>query len=74
MKISLDIVPDKIIRQYNIRALDSNFWVYMEIRKGMPGLKQARHIENDRHQPSPMPTELPPCMKKIFLRCSRPVR
>ena len=29
MKIALDIVPDKIIRQYNLCALASNGWVYM---------------------------------------------
>ena len=50
MKISLDIVPDKIVRQYNIRALASNGWVYMETRKGIPGLKQSRRIVNDRLQ------------------------
>ena len=26
MKIDLDIVPDEIIRQYNLRALASNGW------------------------------------------------
>ena len=50
MKISLDIVPKKIIHQYNLRALASNGWVYMEICKGMTGLKQARRITNDRLQ------------------------
>ena len=29
MKIDLDIVPDEIIRQYNLRTLASNGWVYM---------------------------------------------
>ena len=48
MKIALDIVPNKIIHQYNLRALASNIWVYMEIRRGMPGLKQAGPIANDR--------------------------
>ena len=50
MKIDLDIVPDEIIRQYNLRTLASNGWVYMEIRKVMPGLKQAGRIVNDRLQ------------------------
>ena len=50
MKIALDIVPNEIIRQYNIHAQASNGWVYMEIRKVMPGLKQAGRIVNERHQ------------------------
>ena len=50
MKIALNISPDKIIRQYNLSALASNGWVYMEIHKGMPGLKQAGRIVNERLQ------------------------
>ena len=50
MKIALDIVSDEIIRQYNLCDLASNGWVYMEIRKGMPGLKQAGRILNDSLQ------------------------
>ena len=48
MKISLAILPEEIIAQYNLLQLVSNGWVYLEIRKGMPGLKQAGHIVNDR--------------------------
>ena len=33
MKIALDIVPDKIVRQYNLCALASNGWIYKEICK-----------------------------------------
>ena len=29
MNISLDIVPNEIILQYNLRSLTSNGWVYM---------------------------------------------
>ena len=47
MKTALDIVPKKIICQYNICALASNGLVYMEICKVIPGLKQAGHITND---------------------------
>ena len=48
MKISLACIPDKIIDQYSLRTLSYDGWVYLEIRKGMPGLKQAGHISNDR--------------------------
>ena len=48
MKISLVILPEEIIAQYNLFQLASNGWVYLEIRKGMPGLRQAGHIANDR--------------------------
>jgi hypothetical protein len=49
MKMHLDVFPDEIIDQYHLRDLtDKNGWVYMEIRKGIPGLKQAGRIANDR--------------------------
>ena len=39
MKIAMEFFPNEIICQYNLRDLASNSWVYMEICKGMPGLK-----------------------------------
>ena len=48
MKISLAILPEEITAQYNLLQLSSNGWVYLEIRKVMPGLKQAGRIANDR--------------------------
>ena len=48
MKISLAILPEEIIAQYNLLQLASNGWLYLEIRKGMPGLKQAGRIANNR--------------------------
>ena len=47
MKISLSIIPEEIITQHNLHELAKDGWVYMEIRKGMPGLKQADKIAND---------------------------
>ena len=46
MKIALDLLLDEIIRQYGLADIASNGWIYMEIRKGMPGLKQAGRIVN----------------------------
>ena len=48
MKLSLACIPDEIIDQYNLNTLSSDGWVYLEIHKGMPGLKQAGHISNDQ--------------------------
>ena len=48
MKLALACIPDKIIEQYNFHALSSDGWVYLEIQKGMPGLKQAGRIANKR--------------------------
>ena len=41
MKLALTCIPDEIIDQYSLRTLSSDGWVYLEIRKGMPGLKIA---------------------------------
>ena len=46
MKLPFSIIPDEIIAQYNLK--DKGVWVYIKIRQGMPGLKQAGIIANDR--------------------------
>jgi hypothetical protein len=33
--------PEEIIQKYNLNALAVDGWVYIEIQKGMYGLKQA---------------------------------
>ena len=48
MKITLDIIPEEIIQQYNLRNLAHKGFVYMEIQKGMYGLPQAVNMENDK--------------------------
>ena len=48
MKLALACIPDEIIDQYNLRALSSNSWVYLDIRKVMPGPKQSGRIDKDR--------------------------
>ena len=42
MKISLAILPEEIIAQYNLLQLASNGWVYLEIRNAA-GMFQAWH-------------------------------
>ena len=46
--MSLNIIPKEIITQYELHTIAVNFWVYMEIRKGMPGLKQSGIFSHDR--------------------------
>ena len=48
MKLALSCIPDEIIEHYSLCTLSSNGWVYLEIRKGMPGLNQAGRIANNR--------------------------
>ena len=37
-----------MLAQYNLRQLSKDGWVYMEIHKGIPGLKHAGRIANER--------------------------
>ena len=46
MKLPFSIIPDEIFAQYNLK--DEGVWVYIKIRQGIPGLKQAGLIANDR--------------------------
>ena len=48
MKLPLDIIPEEIIQQYNLRNLEHKGFVYMEIQKGMYGLPQAGKVANDK--------------------------
>ena len=48
MKIKYSKIPQEIIDEYNLdKIVAEDGHVYMEIRKGMPGLKQAGKIAND---------------------------
>ena len=44
MNPTLNIIPDEIIQQYNLRKLAHKVFVYMEIQKGMYGLPQEGKI------------------------------
>jgi hypothetical protein len=46
MKILLSRFPEEIIQEYNLNALAVDGWFYIEIRKGMHGLKQAGILAN----------------------------
>jgi hypothetical protein len=46
MKMLLSRFPEEIVQKYNLSALAVGGWVYIEIRKGMYGLKQAGLLAN----------------------------
>jgi hypothetical protein len=46
MKMLVSCFPEEIIQKYNLNALAVDGWVYIEIRKGMYGLKQAGVLAN----------------------------
>jgi hypothetical protein len=50
MKMLLTRFPEEIIQKYNLNALAVDGWVYIEIRKGMYGLKQAGLLANQLFQ------------------------
>ena len=52
MKMKLKIIPQEIIDQYQPQDLEENGWVYMNIVKGMPGLKQAAPHASHRDRKS----------------------
>jgi hypothetical protein len=44
MKMMLSRFPEEIVQKYNPNALAVDGWVYIEIRRGMYGLKQAGRL------------------------------
>jgi hypothetical protein len=46
MKMLLSCFPGEIVQKYNLNALAVDGWVYIKIRKGMYGLKQAGLLAN----------------------------
>ena len=47
-RIAFASIPPELFEQYGLARLQHNIWVYMKIRNGMPGLKQAGRIANDQ--------------------------
>jgi hypothetical protein len=50
MKLPIKLIPQEIIDQHHLLDLVHNGYVYIEIRKGMRGLKQAGRIANHQLQ------------------------
>ena len=47
MKLPMSIILERIIKQYNLHHIAEGGWVYIEILKGMYGLKQSGRIVHD---------------------------
>jgi hypothetical protein len=47
MQLPINIIPDEIIMQYNLKELEHDGKVYIEIQKGMYGLPQAGILANN---------------------------
>lgn len=45
--LDFNLIPREIVKKYNLHDYVHNRQVYMEIRKGMYGLPQARKLAND---------------------------
>jgi hypothetical protein len=50
MRMLLSRFPEEIVEKYTLKALAVDSWVYIEIRKGMYGLKQAGLLSNQMLQ------------------------
>ena len=75
MRLLLHSISDKITAQYNLLALALDGWVYLEIRKGIPGLKKSGIITNnsltlylDKHGYAPVP-----CMPLLWANAHLPI-
>ena len=54
MNLPLSMFPQEIVQQYNLKDLvAADGYVYMEIRKGITGLKQARKLAINRLTKNP---------------------
>jgi hypothetical protein len=75
MKMLLSRFPEEIIKKYNLNALAVDGWVYIEIRKGMYGLKQAGLLANQLLQTRLAPFVYYPARHTpgIWLHKTRPI-
>jgi hypothetical protein len=75
MKMLLSRFPEEIIQKYNLNALAVDGWVYIEIRKGMYGLKQAGILANQLLQTRLAPFGYYPACHNpgLWLHNTRPI-
>jgi hypothetical protein len=75
MKMMLSCFPEEIIQKYNLAALAISGWVYIEIRKGMYGLKQAGLLANQLLQTRLAPFGYYPARytQGLWLHKTRPI-
>jgi hypothetical protein len=75
MKFLLSRFPEEIIQKYNLNALAVDGGVYIEIRKGMYGLKQAGLLANQFLQTRLAPLGYYPAQHTpgLWLHMTRPI-
>jgi hypothetical protein len=75
MIILLSRFPEEIVDKYNLKALTFDGWVYIEIRKGMYGLKQAGLLSNQLLQRRLAPVGYYPARHTpgLWLHKTRPI-
>jgi hypothetical protein len=75
MRLLLSGLPEGIVQKYNLSALAVDGWVYIEIRKGMYGLKQAGLLANQLLQTRLAPfSYYPAChLPGFWLHKTRPI-
>jgi hypothetical protein len=75
MRMLLSCFPEEIIQKYNLNALAIDGWVYIEIRKGMYGLKQAVLLANQLLQTHLAPFGYYPARHtpRLWLHTTRPI-
>jgi hypothetical protein len=75
MRMLLSRFPEEIIQKYNLNALAVDGWVYIEIRKGMYGLKQAGLLANQLLQTRLAPFGYSPARHTpgLWLHKTRPI-
>jgi hypothetical protein len=74
-KMLLSCFPKKIIQKYNLNALAVDGWAYIEIRKGMYGLKKAGLLANQLLQTRLAPFGYNPARHTpgLWLHKTRPI-
>jgi hypothetical protein len=75
MKMLLSRFPEEIVQKYNLNALAVDGWVYIEIRKGVYGLKQAGLLANQLLQTRLAPFGYYPAWhtRGLWLHKTRPI-
>jgi hypothetical protein len=73
--VLLSRFPEEIVIKYNLTALAVDGWVYIEIRKGMYGLKQAGLLSNQLLQKRLAPFGYYPArhIPGLWLHKTRPI-
>ena len=61
MKFPINLIPTEIIQQQNLRDIQHNGWVYLEITKDMYGLKESGKFAFDQLHEYLAPYGYAPC-------------